>query len=68
MYFWYSFDKDSAAKFAKKVHQLYRPDKCQVVLSMDEVYAVPTVEIGSNGKTVGLVQDINLQDVRFMIK
>ena len=67
MYFWCSFDKDSAVKFARKVQQLYQPDKRQVVLSMDEVYAVPTVKKGANGKTVGLVKDINLQDVRFMI-
>jgi hypothetical protein len=33
---------------------------------MDEVYAVPTVKKGLNGKTVGLVKDVNLQDVIFM--
>ena len=68
MYFWYSFDKDSAVKFAKNVQQLYQTRHLrQVVLSMDEVYSVPTVKQGANEKTVGLVTDINLQDVRFMI-
>ena len=68
MHSWHRFDKASAEKFATKVSQSYQPDKRQVVLSIDEVYAVPTVNKGSNGKTVGLVKDINLQDVIFMRK
>ena len=60
------FDRDSAKKMAEKVSRLYQPGKRQVVLSIDEVYAVPTVKKGLDGKTVGLVKDVKLQDVRFM--
>jgi hypothetical protein len=66
MYSLSRFDKDSAAKFAKKLCRLYQPGDLQVVLSIDEVYAVPSVKKGLNGKTVGLVKDINVQDVTFI--